>query len=545
MASYHIDFINRFTTYDHPKRQLAWVLASVALVMLLASIGATDFNTKGEPREAVVAHAMLTQGNWILPVDSAGDMAYKPPMFHWLIAAFSWALGSLSEFSCRLPSALALVALVTMTFYFFAPRSKDGANCKPAILTALFTLTAFECFRAGTNCRVDMVLTAFMCGAMMAMCKALVKGSFGLYFVGALCMSGAALTKGPVGILLPLAVFWIFGLLRGRNFFYVSVISLLLLVGAAILPAVYYYSAWQIGGEKFYQLAYEENIGRMFGHMSYESHVKPWWYNIVTLVLGWLPWTLFVIVTGVWAWTRRKRNLGETKPETRKSFRQRMREMPAERLFSIVAIVVILLFYTVPKSKRSVYLLPMYPFIAYWLTIYVKWLMDRFGMRRGAISWSMLAVCFLYPVAYGLVYPAIVNGKSDRVIAKEFNRLVPEGDHLYTFIPDRFLRYYVTDHYMGYRMRPLLPSGQTSGSDQVPDANDIMMPSDSTFFVALSTDVWNGKREALGRESYDKGSDYGFHDWISVNRFEVDSLYTSENKTHDVRGKLVLLKIRK
>lgn len=545
MLSSITQYFSKFASCEYSKRRLLLILISVAAVMLLVSIGVTDFNTKGEPREAAVAHAMLSQGNWILPIDSAGDMSYKPPMFHWLIAIFSLIFGSLSEFSSRLPSALALVSLVAMTFCFFSPRNGESRSLKPALLTALFTLTAFECYRAGTNCRVDMVLAAFMCGGMVSLCKALVEKRRWLYVVGALCLSGAALTKGPVGILLPLAVFGIFGLIKGYKFFTVSGVALLVLVGSMILPSLYYYCAWTVGGEKFYQLAYEENIGRLLGTMTYDSHVKPWWYNIVMLVLGWLPWTLFLLVAGIWAWCKRKGCKGADSAREKKSFWTKVRNMPPHRLFSLVAVVVIILFYMIPKSKRSVYLLPVYPFVAYWITLYVYWLVGRFGLKKKVVTGTMVAVCLLYPIAYGVAYPLIVNGKSDRHTAADIQRIMPADSHIFTFIPDRFLRYYITDHYLGYKMKPLLPSGQISGDESVPDANDIVMPTYDAFFVALSTNVWNGKREKLGLESYDKKSDYGFHDWVRVHRLKVDSLYTSKNKTHDVSGKLVLLKIRK
>lgn len=545
MTSYHLDFFNRFTTYDHPRRQLAWILLFFAALMLLASIGVADFNTKGEPREVVVAHSMLESGNWILPVDSSGDIAYKPPMFHWLVASFCWLFGSMSEFACRLPSALALVALTVMTFCFYAPRhSRDGSDCRAAIFTALLTLTAFECYRAGTNCRVDMVLTAFMCGAMMSMCKALTSKPLMFYLLAALCMSGAALTKGPVGILLPLAVYWIYALLRGHNFFAVSLIALLLLVASSLLPALYYYEAWSQGGERFYTLAMEENFGRLMGTMSYESHVNPWWYNITSLLAGWLPWSAFVLFTAVWAFYRHKKYPSEPNVrETPLGFFAKIKAMDPQRLFSLVAIVVIFVFYTIPQSKRSVYLLPMYPFMACWITVYVQWLMRRFGLRFGLVSGIMLAVCVIYPIIYGIVFPMVVNRHSDRGIALNVNRYVPEGQSVYTFIPDRFLRYYITDHYLGYRMKPLLPSGQTSGSNSVPDANDIMMPDQKVFFVAVSENVWNATRKPLGLDSYDKKSDYGLHAWLDAHSLQADSLYTSEHKTHDVRGKLVLLRV--
>ena len=59
-----------------------WIVTILAIVMLIPFLGLTEFNTKGEPREAVVAYTMLEHGNWILPINNGGDIPYKPPFFH-------------------------------------------------------------------------------------------------------------------------------------------------------------------------------------------------------------------------------------------------------------------------------------------------------------------------------------------------------------------------------------------------------------------------------------------------------------------------------
>ncbi len=86
-----------------------WLITILAIVMLIPFLGLSDFNTKGEPREAVVAYTMLEHGNWILPINNGGDIPYKPPFFHWCIAFFSLFIGYVNEFTSRLPSAVSLV----------------------------------------------------------------------------------------------------------------------------------------------------------------------------------------------------------------------------------------------------------------------------------------------------------------------------------------------------------------------------------------------------------------------------------------------------
>ena len=130
-------------------------------------LGQTFFNTRGEPREAVVALSMLQQGNWVLPVNNGVELAFKPPFFHWCIAAISTVAGAVNEYTSRMPSALALSAMVLVGYVFYAKRR--GAEV--AFIAALLTLTNFEVHRAGVACRVDMVLTAMMVIALYQLYK--------------------------------------------------------------------------------------------------------------------------------------------------------------------------------------------------------------------------------------------------------------------------------------------------------------------------------------------------------------------------------------
>ena len=116
-----------------------WLVTILAIVMLIPFLGLTDFNTKGEPREAVVAYTMLEHGNWILPINNGGDIPYKPPFFHWCIAFFSLFIGHVNEFTSRLPSAISLILMTIGGFIFFAKRkdrshphidSFRGASCR-------------------------------------------------------------------------------------------------------------------------------------------------------------------------------------------------------------------------------------------------------------------------------------------------------------------------------------------------------------------------------------------------------------------------------
>ena len=347
-----------------------WIVTILAIVMLIPFLGLTDFNTKGEPREAVVAYTMLEHGNWILPINNGGDIPYKPPFFHWCIAFFSLFAGHVSEFTSRLPSAVSLILMTIGGFIFFAKRK----DTQTSLITAILTLTAFEVHRAGINCRVDMVNTAFMVGAMYLLYRWWEKGKHQLPWLAILCMSGATLTKGPVGIILPCFVMGVFMLTQRENFWGIVWRMATTAVLSLIIPFCWYYAAYLQGGNEFLELVKEENIDRFMGKMAYESHENPAWYNLLTLITGWLPYTLLLLFSlFILPW----------KKFSKSKFVENAKKATPLQVFTWLAFLLVLFFYCIPKSKRSVYLLPCYPFMAYLIAEYIVWMMKE---KMGAIK---------------------------------------------------------------------------------------------------------------------------------------------------------------
>lgn len=379
------------------------IVCVIAVMLTVPFLGLTDFYSKGEPREAVVAYTMVEHGNWILPINNGGDIPYKPPFFHWCIALFSLLQGHVSEFTSRLPSALALVAMSVGGFVFFAKRK----NANMALLATLLSLTAFEVHRAGINCRVDMVNTAFMVGALFLMFRWLERGKHTMPWLAILCMSGATLTKGPVGMLLPCAVMGVF-MLTQRESLWSTVWRLgLTALLSLVLPLCWYYAAYLQGGDEFLRLVKEENIDRLLGKMAYESHENPFWYNFVTLITGWLPYTLlFVFSLFVLPWKRFSKS----------GFMQSVRRAEPMQVFVWLAFGLILFFYCIPKSKRSVYLLPCYPFMAWLMAQYVVWLVANRLSAVKAYAWLMGVLGVVLSVAFvvlktGVVPDTLFHGK--------------------------------------------------------------------------------------------------------------------------------------
>ena len=384
-------------------RNMAWMVLLMAIVTLLPFLGLNEFSTKGEPREAVVAMSMLQQNNRILPVNNGFDIPFKPPFFHWCITAFSMLQGYVSEFTSRLPSAIALIALLVSTFCFYARRK----NSNVSIIATILTLTAFEVHRAGTNCRVDMVLTAFIVGAIYLLYRWWERGSRNLPWLAILCMSGATLTKGPVGIILPCMVIFIFMLTEREKPIKLILKLTAYAILSLILPAMWYYAAYKQGGEQFLSLVMEENVGRFAGKMSYGSHENPAIYNVLMLIAGWAPWTLIMLFSlFVLPW----------KTMSRSAFVEKIRTADPLQKFTWLAFLLIFIFYCIPKSKRGVYLLPCYPFMAVLIAEYMIWFIKRSIMPVKLYIGFISTVGILLTIAFvvarlGIIPDTIFHGR--------------------------------------------------------------------------------------------------------------------------------------
>lgn len=353
------------------------LMVVICIISVLPWIGLGEFSTKGEPREAAVAISMLESGNWVLPQSYADEFAYKPPMAHWLMSVFSYPQGHVSEFSSRLPSALAFIAMIGFVLVFFGRRI---TKFQEAFIATLLLVTSVEIHRAAMTTRVDMLLTMFMVVALIQLYRWEEKLELkGLPVIIPILLGSAVLTKGPVGMILPLLIFAVYLLLL-RRYKYLTIFKAVLYAGISslFLPALWYVAAWKQGGMDFLNVVLAENFGRFFSvespvityHLGHENGA---WYNFMTLAAGFIPWTIFFFFS-LFGFEFRKPHF--TVKSMLKSSWNKILSLDKVRLFSLVAIVIIILFYSIPASKRSVYLMPAYPFIALFLAQYALYITE-------------------------------------------------------------------------------------------------------------------------------------------------------------------------
>ncbi len=332
-------------------------------VVLLCSIILTlpwidrPFHTRGEPREALVAQAMLDTGDWISPQAYDGAVPSKPPFLHWLITMCSLPGGEVTEATCRLPSAISFILFSALFFQFLVKRTSSFEACA----TSLILLSCFEWFRGAVTCRVDTLLAVSMSGCLLALYAWWEKRYRGVPWVAIGLASCATLTKGPVGFVLPLGILALFSLLQDgcsrenlrRLFFRCILIGL----PTMVVSSVWYLLGYQQRGNVFVAKVLYENFARFMSTMADKPHQHSMWYLFGMLLLGVLPWTVPLL----------SHCIRFKKPclSSIRDLRQWWNRQDSFFQFSLLSVLCVVSFFCIPSSKRSVYLLPAYPFIAF------------------------------------------------------------------------------------------------------------------------------------------------------------------------------------
>ena len=375
----------------------------ISMLLTLPWITMGEFYYKGEPREATLATFIMNTGNWILPSGYADETAYKPPFMHWLIVLFSLPFGSVSIATARLPSALSLIGITLMTFAFLQKRKSTFVAC----MASLFVLTSFEMHRWGLESRVDMLLAFLMSGALFSMFRWEEKGLKGYPLLIPVFLGGAALVKGPVGFILPCFVFGVYLLILQRySLWRIIARNVLVAIPAGLILSIWYILAYQQEGSHFFNLVYAENIGRFLGQSRQElgikydlGHIGPFWYYIPAIVVGFVPWSFLLILSAF--------SIKYTNPFRQfnlKAFMQKLPSMNKVTLFSIVSVVIIILFYMIPASKRTVYIMPVYPFAAYLLVLLYKWALNIKPQLIKGLSIFILVLAMLVLALEGIFH---------------------------------------------------------------------------------------------------------------------------------------------
>ena len=333
----------------------------LAAVLFLPALWTRDLWSPDEPRYMAVGWGMAQTGDYLVPRLSGYLYPDKPPLFFWL-AAFLYRVG-LGLNSGRVVAALAAVGTVLVT-YFLAQRRMGG---RAGLMAASVTLTlAFFLATAKTGV-IDplvtfLIVSTIACGlrAMEPKTQAARRWWLAAYALGGL----AVLTKGPVGMAVPLLVLMTYGLamrgkIKGGGWAHLPGVLLMLnIVGWWLIPALV------SGGDAYAKEIVFSQTSKRLVHST--SHQGPFYHYLLILPGILIPWTLLFVPAAWSAWLAWRRE------------REPVAVLGLAWFFSIF------LFFSIISGKRMGYILPLAPAAGLLLARYLMMAED------GRLAWPRL-----------------------------------------------------------------------------------------------------------------------------------------------------------
>src|SRR5215831_16049255 len=135
-----------------------FVVVLVWAVIYLPALGSMAI--KGEEgRRILPAVGMLKTGNYIVPEVGGNPYFRKPPLVNWLVAASFRIFGVRNEWTARLPSAVAVLAVAIA----FVTVARAGLGPRGSIVAALIWMTNFGILEKGRLIEIE-ALYASLCG---------------------------------------------------------------------------------------------------------------------------------------------------------------------------------------------------------------------------------------------------------------------------------------------------------------------------------------------------------------------------------------------
>jgi 4-amino-4-deoxy-L-arabinose transferase-like glycosyltransferase len=360
-----------------------WLFVLVLGAGLLVGLGSWGVLESSEARYAEISREMLTSHDWLHPRLLGIQHFHKPPVTYWLTAA-GLALAGPTAVGVRLLAVLAV--LVQVLLVYGLGKLVFRADERHALAAAVLYGTLPVVLISALNVTTDAYLMTLELAAAYGMLRYLHGGGWRWFYLFWVGLGLAFLTKGPVGAVLPLMV------VAGHYFRQPQPKRSLTwhhLLGPVLLVVIglswYLYLVAENKGFLDYFLW--KQTAERFANADAFKRAKPWWFYLVLVPVGSLPWVVALLV-----------QIGRT----------RWASVPQQwRNVLIFWVLVPLVFFSLAKSKLLLYLLPVFPGIALLTVYYLGRLTDAvlyrwYVVMSGVLALLMAGLCLLPALAGAL-----------------------------------------------------------------------------------------------------------------------------------------------
>ena len=333
-------------------------LLFLVIILFFSKVGSLPLFDPDEPRYAAAAKGMVETGDWIVPYFNGMPRLNKPPLFYWCVA-LSFKLFGVSELTARLPSLLFGIGGVAIAFIW--ARSIWGRW--KAFSVGFFLSICPLYVSISRLCITDMTMSFFLYLGLYNFYLGYKNGEYskGQKYLFYVSMAMMFLVKGHVGILLFMFVVSVFLVIVKDLRFLVRLWDPvgLTMFFMLILPWGLMF-IHKVGLDTITGLVTNETYGRFVGGY---QHPEPFYFYITVFFFGFFPLSFFIPL--LLFFFRKDRNGGSKFEDSKQDTSSTKKEKVIEVKFFSVWLIVVILFFSLSKSKLFTYILPMAPAVPF------------------------------------------------------------------------------------------------------------------------------------------------------------------------------------
>ena len=277
------------------------ILLAAAILPYWIGIGTSSLWDANEAFYAETPRVMIETGDYVSPSFNGNPRFNKPPLTYWIVA-ISYHVFGVCEWSERLPIVLAAIGLIAAAFVI--GRTGWGVQAGLWAAIAMATLPRFLMHSRRTS--IDVFLSLFMCLTLMFFVLSELRTErrkLWLFLMYA-CVGLGFMTKGPVAVVLPGAVFFIYLLFENRL---KDITKMMVPTGIGIFLAIvvpWYLLVFQKhGGDYIVSFILNENISR---YTDEGWGPRRSFFYLQTMLGDLFPWSLLMIAALVCVVFRRR-----------------------------------------------------------------------------------------------------------------------------------------------------------------------------------------------------------------------------------------------
>ncbi len=405
-----------------------------------------------EARNALFAREMLENGAAFVPYLMGKPYPDYPPLYFFLEYIFSIPLGRITTLTAILPSAASAAGIITLTWLWTA-----GISRKIAWTASLILATSPGFWLKASHATVDMLLAFATLAAFYFLDKAYSrhpdpgnKQSINSLLPAAAAVFLAFLTKGPVGIIIPLGSWGLYLIMakRWQDLYHFAIFA----AGTAIaFSTVYMILIYLQGGTDLLSKVIESQVTDRIG----SPPNRAWHYYPMYLLTSFIPWWLLACGFAVRAYRNRKKQTADRDkgqqnckahnggdgcnpdPLFSRASRNFIKKNAAGLFFPLTM-------FAMASSRHGRYLLPVFPFIAI-LAAYAVMIICEKERQAGFIPGArcdhlyrgvkIMAICTAAVLVLysALVEPVLSRAESGRMFIQGTEQMISTDTHIVLF----------------------------------------------------------------------------------------------------------------